>query len=178
MKPNTTSKALELARLSLCDALDVAVLIEEEARDRYEELAAQLAVHHTPEAAAFFERMAKIEEKHRAELAERRRARFGAAPARVRREMIFDVEAPEYDEARAFMGVREALEVALRSEEKAHAWFEAAVRVVNDPDVRGLFADLAREELEHQRFVKVELARHAGEPPGDPGVWGDEPAPQ
>ena len=112
MTVHPTFPTLDPARFSLCDALDIAVLVEEEARDRYEELAEQLEVHHTPEAAAFFRRMARIEEKHRNQLLERRQARFAGEPSRVRREMLFDVEAPEYDEARAFMSVREALEVA------------------------------------------------------------------
>ncbi|MBK7876230.1 MAG: ferritin family protein [Planctomycetes bacterium] len=178
MIPYPTTQGLDPAQFSLRDALDVAILIEEEARDRYDELAEQLAVHHTPEAAAFFRRMARIEERHRNQLLERRQTRFSGEASRVRREMIFDIEAPEYDEARAFMSVREALEVALRSEIKAHAWFSNALLSVQDPDVRGLFSELAAEELDHQRYVQAELQRHAGEPAGDPGPYGDEPAPQ
>ncbi|MFO1012104.1 MAG: ferritin family protein [Planctomycetota bacterium] len=178
MTVHPTFPTLDPARFSLCDALDIAVLVEEEARDRYEELAEQLEVHHTPEAAAFFRRMARIEEKHRNQLLERRQARFAGEPSRVRREMLFDVEAPEYDEARAFMSVREALEVALRSEVKAHLWFTTALRSVQDPEVRTLFTELAADELEHERYVRDELARHAGEPAGDPGAYGDDPTPQ
>jgi hypothetical protein len=96
-------QGIDFERLSLQDALDLAILIEEEARDRYVEFQHQMESHRTPEAAAFFRFMAGNEEKHRAELASRRAARFGDAPRRVTRAMLFDVEAPDYDQARAFM---------------------------------------------------------------------------
>ena len=47
-------RGLDLATLSLLDALDLAILIEDEARERYEEFAAQMDQHRTPEAARFF----------------------------------------------------------------------------------------------------------------------------
>ena len=52
---------------------------------------------------------------------------------------IFDIEAPDYDEARAFMTVRAALETALRSEEKAHAFFAAALPKIENATVKTLF---------------------------------------
>lgn len=170
-------RGVDFARMSLCDALDLALYVEEEARDRYVELAEQLEVHHTPEAAEFFRRMSRVEEKHRVELESRRRARFGDAPARVGRTAIFDVEAPEYDEARAFMTVRQALDVALRSETKAHAFFVDALRSVTDPEIRELLAGLRDDEERHQELVRAEMARV---PPGDvanPHDVADPPVP-
>ncbi len=155
----TTTKGIDFATLSLKDALDLAVLIEEEARERYEEFADQMQQHRTPEAARFFRFMAGNEEKHRAELAERRRQIFGAAPSAVTRQMIFDVEAPEYDEARAFMSAREALQAAFRSEKKAYAFFSDALPRVSDAGVKQLFEELRGEEIEHQRLVLAELEK-------------------
>src|SRR5206468_1401602 len=63
-----TLMGIDFAALSLKDALDLAVLIEEEAKERYEDLAEQMELHHTPEAARFFRFMASNEEKHHAEL--------------------------------------------------------------------------------------------------------------
>lgn len=166
-------RGIDFANMSLMDALDLATLVEEEARERYAELAAQLEVHHTPAAAHFFAKMVKVEEMHRAELAGRRKARFGDAPSRVRREMIFDVEAPEYDEARAGMSVRAALGAAMRSEVKAHDFFAAALPVLHDPEVRALFVELRDEELEHQEWVRLELAQQPVE--GDDAGEPDEP---
>jgi erythrin-vacuolar iron transport family protein len=97
----TTQKTLDLARLEPRDALDLAILIEEEARDRYEELAAQMENQNTADAAAFFRQMVKNEAKHGEELAARRRDLFGDAPRRVDRSLLWDVEAPSYETVRA-----------------------------------------------------------------------------
>jgi rubrerythrin len=171
-------KGIDFARLSLRDALDLGVLIEEEARDRYEEFADQMELHHTPEAAQFFRFMSANEEKHRAKLAARRAGECGDEPVRVTRSMIFDVEAPEYDEARASMSVRAALASALRSEEKAHAFFVAALPAIVDPQVRALFEELRDEEVEHQRLVRGELEKAPAEPELPNDAWEDEPVAQ
>jgi len=168
---------IDFERLSLQDALDLAVLIEEEARDRYVEFAEQLALHHTPEVADFFSRMARIEERHRTELLQRRRTLFGDVPSGIDRRMIFDVEAPGYEEARAFMGVRQALEMVLASEIKAHAFFDAALPRVKDPQLQSLFRELREEEVHHQALVRAELAR-CPEKGDDAEAYADDPVAQ
>jgi rubrerythrin len=171
-------QGIDFARLSLIDALDLAVLIEEEAQERYEEFAAQMEQHRTREAARFFHLMAGNEAKHGAELAARRAELFDDAPRRVTRTQIFDVEAPDYDAARAFMSPRRAMEAALASEVKAHGFFQQALPFITDPQVRELFEELRGEEVEHQALVKAELAKL----PPDSGLsdedFVDEPAAQ
>ena len=169
-----TTRGIDFSQLSLMDALDLALLIEEEARDRYEELADQLEVHHTPDASAFFRKMVKVEELHRATLDKRRAELFQAAPRKVTRSMIFDVEAPEYDEARANMTPRLALQAAMKSEVKAYHFFAAAVPRVKDAAVKKLFEELMEEEIAHQSWVKAELAQHP-ETPADQQDMSDEP---
>ncbi|MFO0555650.1 MAG: ferritin family protein [Polyangiaceae bacterium] len=169
---------LDFKALSLMDALDFAILIEEEARDRYEELADQLEIHRTPDAAKFFRFMSRNEEKHRGHLAGRRAELFGEQASRARREMLFDVEAPEYDEARAFMSVREALHASLRSEEKAHQFFVSALEHVTDAEVKVLFEELRGEELEHVRLLNVELEKLPPDPIARVEDFEDDPAPQ
>lgn len=169
---------LDPAGLSLKDALDLATLIEEEAHERYVELADQMDQHRTPEAARFFRFMAENEAKHGAELSRRRLELFGDAPREVSRAMLFDVEAPDYDAARAFMTAREALGVALRCEEKAHAFFVQALPYVEDAQVNALFAELRDEEVHHQELVQRELDRL---PPGgekDGEAFVDDPTAQ
>ena len=156
---------LDFASLSLCDALDLAILIEEEAKERYEEFTDQMESHHTPEAARFFRFMAGNEDKHRAELAARREMLFADRATTVTSAMIFDVEAPEYDEARAYMTPREALETAMRSEHKAWSFFNDALPHISDANVRELFEELLAEEVEHKQLVEKELAKL---PPDDP----------
>ncbi|HEY3399046.1 MAG TPA: ferritin family protein [Geothrix sp.] len=150
---------IDFAGLSLMDALDLAVLIEEEAKERYEEFAAQMDQHRTPDAARFFRLMAVNEAKHGQELAARRGQLFGDVAPMVTRAMIFDVEAPDYDAARAFMSPRQAMKAALASEVKAHAFFVAALPALKDAKVRALFEELRDEEVEHQTLVKAELAK-------------------
>jgi len=173
----TPVTGIDFERLTLQDALDLAVLIEEEARDRYLEFAEQLATHHTPEVADFFGRMAQIEERHRAELIERRRTLFGTTPSAVERRNIFDVEAPEYGTARAFMGIRQALETVLAAEVKAYVFFSEALPRVKDPESRALFQELRDEEVHHQALVNSELARCA-EKVDDSEAYADDPVAQ
>jgi erythrin-vacuolar iron transport family protein len=171
-------QGIHFSTLSLRDALDLAILIEAEARERYEELAHQMDLHHTPEAATFFRLMAANETQHGAQLAQRRTKLFGDAPCTVTRAMLWDVEAPDYDAARAFMTVRQAMQAALQSEEKAHAFFVAALPQIDDSDVQALFAELREEEVLHQRLVRDKLAQLAADPVVAPDDFVDEPTAQ
>jgi rubrerythrin len=171
----SSTKGIDFPKLTLKDALDLAVLIEEESCERYAEFADQMELHDTRDAARFFRFMVGNEEKHRATLAARRRAMFADAPSDVTRAMIFDVEAPDYDEARAFMTVRQALHAALRAEEKAHAFFAAALPRIADASVRNLFEELCAEELEHQALVRGELAKAPPDPQIASEDFADEP---
>jgi erythrin-vacuolar iron transport family protein len=173
-----STRGIDFASLSLKDALDLAILVEEEAKERYEEFAAQMDQHRTPEAATFFRYMAVNEAKHGSELSARRVQRFADAPRNVDRAMLFDIEAPDYDEARAFMTPRQAMQAALSSEVKAHAFFVAALPAIQDAEVKALFEELRDEEIEHQDLVKAEIAKL----PPDSGLsdedFVDEPAAQ
>jgi rubrerythrin len=173
-----STQGIDYTTLSLRDALDLAILIEEEAKDRYEEIAAQMEAHHTAEAGAFFRRMVENEAKHGAQLAARRGALFGNLPRAVTRAALWDVEAPDYDEVRAFMTRRQALEVALRAEQKAHAFFVAALPNIVDPQVKKLFEELRDEEVEHQRLVEAELAQLPPDSTLDLADVEDEPVAQ
>jgi rubrerythrin len=166
---------IDFERLDLRDALDLAILIEEEAKERYDEFAAQMETHHTPEAASFFRFMMGNEAKHEAELQARRAKLFGDAPRSVTRAMLFDVEAPDYDEARAFMSPHAALDAALRCEVKAHDFFVAALPRIQDPGVKALFAELRDEEVEHQNLVQKQIAKLPPESDARPDDWVDEP---
>ena len=125
---------IDYSTLTLKDALDLAILIEDEARDRYTEFVDQMEIHHTPDAAAFFRFMAANETRHGQQLTAKRQALFGNEPSRMNRDMLWDVEAPEYAEAHAFMSPREAMQVAMRCEIKARDFFvQALLRVPQEP---------------------------------------------
>jgi len=176
--PMTTMKTLDLASLDLRDALDLAILVEEEARERYEELAAQMENQHTSEAAAFFHSMVKNEAKHGEELETRRRDLFGDAPRRVDRSLLWDVEAPAYESVRAFMTLREALTVALEAEVKAYNFFSEALRLPIAEPVKKLFEELKQEEVLHQELVNKQLSRLPPDSGLAPEDYADEPVAQ
>ena len=171
-------RAIDFAKLSLCDALDLAILIEDEARERYEEFADQMQLYHTPDAERFFREMAVNETRHGSELSERRQALFPREPRHVTRDMLWDVEAPGYEQAAMFMSARQAMLVALEAEVKAHDYFAAALEHVADADVRTLFAELRDEEVEHQRMVRAAMARLPPDPDVDPDDYADPPVSQ
>ena len=169
---------IDFAALSIKDALDLAILIEEEARDRYQELADNLDVHNTGDAAQFFRFMMGCEAKHGEELSDKRRELFGTEPVVVDRSMLWDVEAPGYEATRTFMTLHEALRVAMAAETKAFEFFDAALSEVNDSEVRELFTELRQEEVEHMEMVREQM-RMVPEADGlDPADFADEPVAQ
>lgn len=169
------TRGIDFARLTLKDALDLAILIEEEAQERYEELTHQMSVHRAHQVAGFFLFMARNEARHGDALRRRRSQLFGSAPSGVARSMLFDVEAPDYDDVRAFMTPRQGLDVALRAEAKAHAFFVEALPGIRDPDVRALFEELRDEEIEHQALVRGEIGRLVPEADVPADAFADEP---
>ncbi len=172
------SQTVDFASLDLKDALDLAILIEDEARERYGEFADQMEVHHTADAASFYRLMAQYEARHGEEIAVRRKELFGDSPSRMSRSMLWGVEAPDYDQARAFMSPRKALEVALESEIKAHAYFTAAIPSISDPEVKALFIELQGDEVHHRELVQAELDKLPPDPEVDVEDLVDEPVGQ
>ena len=104
---------IDFANLSIKDALDLAILVEEEAEERYRELADNLEFHNTKEAAKFFRFMGTCEAKHGEELSAKRKELFEDQPVSIDRSLLWDVEAPGFETAKSFMTLQEALEVAL-----------------------------------------------------------------
>ena len=172
------TRKIDFATLDLQDGLDLAILIEEEAMDRYDEFADQMEIHRTPEAAAFFRFMSGNEARHGEELRRRRDRLFPGEPRLVSRTMLYDVEAPDYDQARAFMTPRQAMQSALTSEEKAHDFFLSALPRIQDPEVRSLFEELRDEEVEHQDLVKKEIAKLPPDSGPPPEGFVDDPVAQ
>jgi rubrerythrin len=166
---------IDFAALDLQDALDLAILVEEEAQERYIELVDQMEMHHTKGAATFFAAMARNEQKHGDELRARRRILFGDAPRRVSRGQLWDVEAPGFDEVHIYISARQAMETALHAETKAHEFFVNAIPHVHDPDVRRLFQELRDEEVLHQALVREAMRNLAPEPDDSADDYEDEP---
>ncbi len=166
--------SIDFEKLDLRDALDLAILAEEEAQDRYEEFTHLVGGRYDGDASDVFRMMAANERKHRAQLAARRQELFGDAPRRVAPAQLDDVEAPDRGQPRTFMSAWQAVEVAIASEEKARDFYDAAARAARDPGVRALFEELRGEEVEHAASLRRHLAEYAPGPDVDEGE-ADEP---
>ena len=169
---------IDFNELSLRDTLDLAIFVEEEAKERYDEFAEQMKAHHSAEVAQFFVFMAGNEVKHAERLSKQRRSLFGDEPRTFDPSILFDVEAPEYSKVRAFMPVQEALEVALQSEIKAYDFYDDALGSITDPEVRDLFVELRDQEAQHQELIKKTMAKVPERDGFDPDDFVDEPAAQ
>lgn len=146
---------IDFSKLTLLDALDLASLIEVEAFRRYTDFAEGIGHRSTNDVGSVFQSMAVNEKKHGDLLAERRIALFGNAPAKVKLEDIFDVEAPDFGAPRWNMSELQAFQVALSSEKKAFAFYDQALPSVKQTDVKELFAHLRDEEAEHVQMIEA-----------------------
>ena len=154
------SISLDLSKLSLMDALDLAILIEEEAHQRYKSFASQIGrTGGVNDAGAFFESMAENEAKHGNELLARRIDLFGKVPMNVKITDLYDVEAPDSGAPRRGMSTVQAYELGLAAERKAYDFYDKALPGITDPEVRTLFTELRDEELEHVEMLKEAMAK-------------------
>jgi len=168
------STRLNLSKLSLMDALDLAKLIEVEAYQRYRMFASQFGPSGGYDAGAFFADMAENEAKHGRELEERRKALFGDAPERLTLDDLFDVEAPDMGAASRNMSLLEAFEVGLEAERKAYDFYNDALPGVTDLEVRELFTELRDEETEHVEMLKEAMAKLPANAGDEAGIDLDE----
>ena len=153
------STRLDLSKLSLMDALDLAKLIEMEACHRYQMFAQQLGHSGGYDAGSFFASMAENEAKHGQELEERRKKLFGDKPAKVTLDDLYDVEAPEMGAPHRGMSIMQAFEIGLAAEKKAHDFYDMALPGVTDPEVQELFTELRDEETEHVEMLREAMAK-------------------
>ena len=167
---------IDFTELGPSQVLDLAVSVEEEARERYLELADQMAIHHTEEAAAFFRRMAELESHHAERLRRRRQTlpETESAPADAVPEPV-EVEAPEYFKVRAFMTVHDAVEAAVEAEKKAYRFYDDALEQVEDEELRSLFGDLRAQEERHRKLIEQFAETLPEEDRSDPTDYVDEP---
>ena len=118
------------------------------AQERYEEFAHQMTSHDSPAPPGSSRLMAANEAKHGASW--RNGATRCSATRRVpSRGMLWDVEAPDYDEARAFMSAHDAMRTALRSERRTRS---SSTRCRGSPtraSSKRLFTELCAGEIVH-----------------------------
>jgi len=150
------------------ELLAVAQALEREAAARYRGLSARMARQGDAAMAAQFDVLAGIEDRHAGDVADRGRALLGHMPdpARVRWDIPADFDE---EEARgATLGAYQAFAFAVRNEERAFAFYTYVAAEAEDPGVRALAEELARDELEHAALLRHQRRRafHAERPAG------------
>jgi rubrerythrin len=152
----------DLSRLTLRQALQYAISLEQDARDQYLALARSMKEYGESEAGEFFWRMAHLEEGHRVALETRRKAVVVAgeddgSPSEGAPLHLHAWEGPLTDEAAMGLTLRAAIELSLAAEGRAHEFFVSALASIYDAEVHRLFLGLAEEELVHQAMLRKEL---------------------
>ncbi|UCE30205.1 MAG: ferritin family protein [Burkholderiales bacterium] len=138
-----------------------AIALENEAAERYRELADQMEAHHNEGAKRLFRWLAGLEAEHASEL--QRKAEGMTLPRLKPWEYRWvDEEAPEsasFDTVHYLMTARHALEVALTNERRAREFFERYAESAEHPEVKRLATEMAMDEAEHERYVRRALDR-------------------
>ena len=150
---------VDFSRMDGRDALDIAIVIEDEAQLAYEHLADWVGSDGNTEAADFFKRMAVREKRHKEEITERRAELFGDVPARHDEAAPWEAEVPDYESLGRKVSLEEAFNVAMGAETRAHDFYAEALDYIEAPEVVELFDWLRKAEIEHQRMLAEEMER-------------------
>lgn len=161
--------------VSADELLAWALAIEQEAAERYAELADQMAVHNNREVAELFRKLAAIEAKHVANVETMSGGR--ELPAISLWDSPWDdAEGPEalaHDEVHYLMTPHHALSLALEAERRAVAFFARMVETAEDADVRRMASRLRDEEQQHVALMEEWLGRYPAPSEG----WDEDPDP-
>ena len=151
---------VDFSMLDAQDFLDIAIEVEREASEHYQQLGAWMRASASDEVLSFFSAMVGREDRHREQLEVQRRELFGDAPARHDVVAVpWEVEAPDYSRVGATLDLRGALEMALEMETRAHDYYAQAKEYATDERVAELLEGFRLAEAEHQRLVREQLDR-------------------
>lgn len=141
-----------------------AITLEREAARRYEELAAAMQTDGNAALRGFFARMAHYSRLHLAEA----QARGGwrtlpvLAPEDFRWPDGIPPETADWAGVDAQMDALDALQLALASERRGHAYYAAIAATASDPELRLLAGSFADEEAAHvAELQRLIIARQA-----------------
>ncbi|AWK86435.1 ferritin-like domain-containing protein [Azospirillum thermophilum] len=138
-----------------------ACALEEEAANRFSDLAEAMKTYGNQEVASFFGKMAEFSRLHLAEA--RKRSGFRDIPALAPEEFQWpDGESPEaasMEGSHYLMTVDYALDLALDSERRGQAFYAEVARTTGDPEVRMMAEEFAQEEAEHVAELERWVAR-------------------
>lgn len=154
--------------------------IEQDAVERYRMLADQMEAHNNMELAKLFSELAGHEEKHAAEIL----AQAGDIDLPVLKSGDFkwsggdSPEAADLDQAHYKMTPWHALQMALRAEQRAFAFFDHVAKTAPDTRMQTWADEFRAEEAEHVELVERLLEKYPEPPEGwdeddDAPVWQD-----
>lgn len=146
-----------LTELKPHEVLKVAVWIEERNAQAYENYA-QMFEWYEPDLARAFQEMAVQEREHGRKLSEMYQQKYGDLACDLTDQDIIEmVEAPVLEDGETFIfdrtRPRDALEVGLKAERLAKAFYADLAKKAEDPDQRALYQELADVEVEHEAFL-------------------------
>jgi rubrerythrin len=147
--------------------------MEVEAADRYAELAEQLDTHHNAEVAELFAKLARIEGRHRDQIAAQMGWTRAPDTASFRWETPEGPETTDYGDLHYLMQPYHALKLAEHNEERAAEFFERFATARLPADVRAAALQMAADERGHVQLIREWLAKYPEPAPG----WDEDPDP-
>ena len=174
-RPDTPETANPSPIESAAELLAHAHKIEADAAEHYGLLAEQMEAHNRPDVARLFRKLERVEGLHADKILER----AGDTPLPTLTPWATKwpgdagPEAVDLGEAHYLMTPWQALQMALKAEESAFAFYDTLARAATDPEVKQLATEFAAEEREHVELVLKELEKHT---PPEKG-WSHDPDP-
>jgi len=139
-----------------------ALEMEHESSANYAQLADSMEVHHNPEAAALFRRLAALSDEHAGRIAEQAHGILlpRIAPWAFKWDCPGGPEGGDclHGDLSYQMTAAQALDLALSNESRGQAFYAHVAQTSNDAEVRRLAAEMAAEELEHLDMLTAMLA--------------------
>lgn len=154
---------------TVADMLAFVLAVENEASERYAEMAEAMDAHNNTKVAKLFRDMADIEELH-AESVQRQATKLGIGELPALTYQWTTPEGPEtgdFADLHYLMSPREALLLARHNEEKAAAYFAELAEKLTNPEVKAMALEMASEEREHVELVNKWLLDF----PDDESEW-------
>jgi rubrerythrin len=151
-----------------------AMVLEDEAAARYNELADAMEVHHNREVEVLFRQMAELSRLHLNEATEHASLHAGGRPQMKPWEYDWPgQESPEsgrLESSHYLMTPQQVLDLALEAELSAHDFYDSVARQASDESIRVLAAEFAAEEAEHVEVLRRWLALY----PEPPRAWDED----
>jgi rubrerythrin len=136
--------------------LAYSVALEEEAAERHDELADMMDVHHNPEVAETFRKLAHYSRLHAQEIRDHSEGHNlpVIAPWDFGWENMEGPETADIGSMNYLMNTHQALKIAMGNEKRAHDFYFDISRNSPDEAVRALAGEFADEEKEHLALLQ------------------------